>query len=508
MKRSLKNLSILILFFFAFFINQYYGNIGLFPHDSAAHFDNGFRILNGEHPVRDFWIISGFIIDYIQSVLFFIFGTSWQTYIAHASLFNALITVYLLFFLISLKLDFFYSLVICLSFSILAYPSSGTPFVDHHSSFFSLALIFSLILVLRKEHIFFWYIIPFLMLLAILSKMVPATYFALLSFIIIFIQSKYKKNYSSMKHFIFGCVVTIIIFLLILISNKISMHDFMVQNFLYPQSIGSERFINLLNTNIINIIFQFKYIFFLNLILIFILFKNFRIKNRRFEKETLIIILTSLIFVFHQILTKNQIFINFLIPIQIGFILIILKKNKFIFNSLVIIMLLLTYKYHSRFNQERKFHELSNVNFDKAIPANIIDEKLNGLKWITPQYSKNPKEEVNKIIEIKKILKDEKNFMLMTNYSFFSVILEKKTYTPARWFTFDGTDFPRINNKFKIKYKNLFKDLIVRNEIKKIFLIKPVTTEDVYTYFDKSCFKEEYIGNDITKLMVMDCSEI
>ena len=59
-----------LLFLFAIVINQYYGNKGLFPHDSASHFDAGKRILLGEHPIKDYWIISGFIIDYIQSFFF------------------------------------------------------------------------------------------------------------------------------------------------------------------------------------------------------------------------------------------------------------------------------------------------------------------------------------------------------------------------------------------------------------------------------------------------------
>ena len=86
------------LFIFAFIINQISGNRGLFPLDSASHFDNGYRILFGQHPVKDYWIISGFIIDYLQSFLFLLFGTNWQVYVAHASLFNGLLAVLVLFF--------------------------------------------------------------------------------------------------------------------------------------------------------------------------------------------------------------------------------------------------------------------------------------------------------------------------------------------------------------------------------------------------------------------------
>ena len=50
---------ILVLFLFSLLINQYYGNKGIFPVDSFSHFDTGFRILLGEHPFKDYWIVSG-----------------------------------------------------------------------------------------------------------------------------------------------------------------------------------------------------------------------------------------------------------------------------------------------------------------------------------------------------------------------------------------------------------------------------------------------------------------
>ena len=40
---------------------------GLFPVDSFIHYDFGYRILLGDDPVRDYWIVHGFVIDYIQA---------------------------------------------------------------------------------------------------------------------------------------------------------------------------------------------------------------------------------------------------------------------------------------------------------------------------------------------------------------------------------------------------------------------------------------------------------
>ena len=69
---SKQRILVIILFLFSILINQYYGNKGVFPVDSFSHFDSGFRILLGEFPFKDYWIVSGPIIDYFQSI-FFIF---------------------------------------------------------------------------------------------------------------------------------------------------------------------------------------------------------------------------------------------------------------------------------------------------------------------------------------------------------------------------------------------------------------------------------------------------
>ena len=84
---------IFFLIIFSLLINQYYGNLGFQPTDSLSHYDSSYRILNGELPFRDYWVVSGPFIDYVQSFLFRIFGVNWQTYVFHASLINSLLTL-------------------------------------------------------------------------------------------------------------------------------------------------------------------------------------------------------------------------------------------------------------------------------------------------------------------------------------------------------------------------------------------------------------------------------
>ena len=57
---------IFFIFLFSLLINQYYGNRGIFPIDSFAHFDTGFKILLGEHPFKDYWAVSGPVVDYFS----------------------------------------------------------------------------------------------------------------------------------------------------------------------------------------------------------------------------------------------------------------------------------------------------------------------------------------------------------------------------------------------------------------------------------------------------------
>ena len=68
MKKATQSYNILLLIllsFFSFFINYYYGNIGTFPIDTFAFFDTSYNILIDRHPFRDIWITTGFLVDYI-----------------------------------------------------------------------------------------------------------------------------------------------------------------------------------------------------------------------------------------------------------------------------------------------------------------------------------------------------------------------------------------------------------------------------------------------------------
>ena len=135
-KKKFNLFFIILIAIYSFSINFYYANIGTFPVDTFLHYDSSYRILNKEYPVKDFWIVSGFVVDFIQSFFFKLFGVNWNSYIIHSSLFNVLVSLISYYFFISLKIGNILAFIYAICFSTLAYTVSGTPFVDHHATFF------------------------------------------------------------------------------------------------------------------------------------------------------------------------------------------------------------------------------------------------------------------------------------------------------------------------------------------------------------------------------------
>ena len=213
--------------------------------------------------------------------------------------------------------------------------------------------------------------------------------------------------------------------------------------------------------------------------------------------------------IFHQLLTRNQIYIFFLIPILIAFSHISIKSDKKILSVIfVLFCLFVTTKYHLRFNENRKFHELNYSNFELLRDAKEIDKKFAGLKWITPQYKDNPNKEISLINEIRIYLEnDNRNKMVMTNYTFMSVILEKKLFSTTRWHIFDGTDYPQKNREYFMSYKNLIINKIKNNNIEVIYTINPVTNSNLYDYVNINCFEEKNITEILVSYELKTCKE-
>ncbi len=503
-------IGLIIVGLVAVMVNQYYGNLGLFPHDSLSHFETGARITKGFHPFKDFWIVSGPFIDYSQAFIFSIFGINWDYYVLHASLINALVSCITFSIFRYFQINFFKSIFFSICFAFLAYPSSGTPFVDHHSAFLSLIGLYFIIINIKYETKLSSFLIPIFFIFAFFSKQVPAIYIGFLS-TILYIWYIFKNNQlHQIRYFFYGFAFTIFLLILIGFSNGIEISSFIKQYLLYPQSIASNRFENF-NISIFGIIGNFKFILISLVIFLYLNIKKLKLdgifENKSFY-YTVIICSATLVLIFHQILTKNQIFIFFLIPLLLGLSEANIKK-KYVSYFVILFCLFCTAKYHERFNEKRKFHELVNVDLSQALKGELIDEKLKNLKWITPQHNNNVMEEINNINSIKEILKnDGRKKMVLSNYSFLSVILDDEFFSTTRWHTFDGTDYPQVGNKYFESYKKLFLKHINENKIKIIYTVFPVNKNQVSDVLSSSCFEERKVNEIATSFILNACAEI
>ena len=308
-------------------------------------------------------------------------------------------------------------------------------------------------MAIKNDKIHYWILLPFFFVLAFLSKQVPASYVIMVAIIILAYYSIVLKKFKWIQYSFFSSILSILALIIFGKIQGIHLTSFLEQYIFYSQTIGEKRLDNI-SITFRGLVGHFKFIHLALLPLFYINVKKLYLEKDYFKKKDfiyfLILILFTFSLIFHQLITRNQTFIFFLIPILAAFSSISINSNRKIISYVIIfICLYATSKYHLRFNEGRKFHELNYSNFDLSSSGSKIDRKFIGLRWMTPEFKDNPIEEINFINEIKTYLKDDmRNKMVMTNYSFFSALLEKKLFSTTRWHIFDGTDYPQKNSKY------------------------------------------------------------
>ena len=506
---SQKKIFTTILILFSILVNQYYGNRGVFPIDSFLIFDAAFNIISGNHPFRDYWLITGPFVDYVQSFFFLLFGINWTSYVLHASILNMVLALFSFYFFLNIGLKNYYAFIYALGVAILAYPSIGTPFVDHHSVIFSIMACFSISLAILKEKNLFWVITPIFITFSFFSKQIPSPYFILLFIVAISIYFYLINNLDKnvLLNLFFGSLFSFLLVVSVFLINEIPVENFLTQYIFYPFSLGELR-IDRLNIDFNNLVSQFKFIYFMLIPLVVSTFFLGKIKEKNLiKKKDFIVSLLFLgsvgILVYCQLLTQNQVLIFFLIPISAAYshaYTIKYFNKKYLIYFILVIFIFTTIKYHIRFNQNKKFMELVSADFNLAEDAAILDKRLKGLKWITPHYPNKPLNEINLLIDAKSILSEKKGKkIIITDYQFFSSMLNNKFASPNKWY--DDRSIPDKKNKYYNMHKNFFLNKIKKNEIKYLFFIGKNTSE---MYFFKEFFHENecIVSNKFNELLV------
>jgi len=150
--------------------------------------------------------------------------------------------------------------------------------------------------------------------------------------------------------------------------------------------------------------------------------------------------------------------------------------------------------------------DLRTVDLNNAIDAGQINNKLSGIKWITMFYPEKPEQEIKNINFAVNILKNDKEKkMIITDYQFISVFLNEYDYSVTRfWYDFHG--YPSPNNKFFEYWKQFVLNRILENEIKHIYVLKPLHGENKpLENILKKCYKKEIFSETFYKLDVSKC---
>ncbi len=130
--------------------------------------------------------------------------------------------------------------------------------------------------------------------------------------------------------------------------------------------------------------------------------------------------------------------------------------------------------------------ELSDANFNNAVDAKILDEKFNGLQWITNKFMDNPKKELELLAESKDIMKESNfKYVIISDYQFFPMILNLKSISPAKWY--DAMSVPNKENIYHIQFKNYFKNNLDKQKIKYVYLLGKDKFPLDYLFENQNC---------------------
>ncbi len=502
-KNTTRELPIIIgISIYAFYINWYSGNIGVMPIDSFGFLDTSHSILNNNLPIRDFWIFTGLVVDYMGALFLFIFGNNWNSHLIHSSFMNILAVSIFYFFLREFKIPKIYLIFYCLSFATLCYPVSGTPFAYLHSYIFSLVAIMFFILALKNRNKLIWFLFPVICFLSFLSMQTPSAYILIILFFAIILYFYRFQDWKSLKFFSLGCFFSMLFFFIFLFLTKTPYANFLYQYILFPLTIGEGRissdnsaYVSLLDQmNLKRIFGDFKFIHILLFPLIFFSITSFKRDDKVINFLNITFIFSIIAFLFNQLLTANQIYIFSLIPLMaailhINFIKLDLNKKAIL--TIIFIVLFASTKFHYRYNIDRKFHDLENIDKSNALNANLIHQNLKKLKWIS-KYDE-PKDEVQVLkLAIEVIQKDIREKTVITHYQFLSTVLDENLNILNRWYLWDNNTHPTENHKYFNIYKDLVNKNIRSNKIKVIYLLgqeNEILFENIRNYFTDVCFK-------------------
>tara|TARA_B110000967_G_C18791053_1_gene513357 strand:+ start:109 stop:1176 length:1068 start_codon:yes stop_codon:yes gene_type:complete len=352
----------------------------------------------------------------------------------------------------------------------------------------------------------------------------PSTYVNVIILFSLSFYFFYKFKLNLVLYFLLGSFFSLFAFIFYIYYFEIPLIKLIQQYILFPLSMGESRLLGNETATISflerftfrNVIGHFKFINIL--ILLLFVFTLTDLLKRKINKITIedLIINFSIIFlgitlIFNQLITSNQTYIFSLIPFIGAFFQIYLKNRypnlKSINYFLVLLVLFSTIKYHEVYNTKRKFMDLQQVDLNKSINAELLEKRFKNLKWITPDFPENPKKEINLLREaLDEIKKDKRIKMVMTNYQFFSLLLQENLNIPNRWYTHDNISYPLKNHRYFKFYQEHFSENILKNDIEVVYTVGDIDFENYKVYLENICFDKLNLNTLTNIYKIKNCT--
>lgn len=540
-----------ITIIFSISVNHFFGHRGLMPLDDLQNFNSGYRVLNGDFPFRDYYSISGPLLDIFQSFFYKWLGINWDTFILHSSLFNCLYSLSIFHLLkhynFSNKLSLLYSLCSALLMS----PTAGNPTVEHHSLILSIISLILFIISERKKYNFLFFLIPIVLVIAFFIKQVPSAYFIILLSLIYFLQI---FRDIRIKDFLFVLSIGLLFLCFVLflfIKNNVQIQSILEQYIFISLSLGENRFAQI-NFETVNDVFKkLLFLFFcivplmihfskkikdydflitslglfiiiifyelhsmnqlitFALLPIFIFFTHKKILEKSSNKYIKIFFIIIITYAFYRILRFESFYFIFFL-IFFAFVSIASYKNKLKIDHLIITYLIITTLLY--FEKYIKLRQWDDIVFDKnkIFKGEIIHPKFKNLKWQTV-YFEDTNDEKEFILGMKKFLQDLKNtnYLYITDYQLFNVLLNKKDLSPVKYWHYN-TSFPGKSHPRRNKFESFFKSKLKKDKTSLIISDRTAISDKMIYEFSwiKNCALTEQtdlkIGNKSIILIKID----
>ena len=502
--------SIIFILLFSFFVNFYFGHQGLMPLDDLQNFNSGHRILKGDFPFRDYYSITGPILDIWQSIIYKIFGSNWQSLIIHASLLNCAFSISVFIFLKKLNFEIIDSFFYSICSGLLMFPPTGNPTVEHNSLALSVISFFIFIIGLKDNKNYLLFISIFIFLTTFFIKQVPTAYFIIFCILIYLSRSFSSINKKNFIILILSSLFAISFYILFFLFNDVSLTNIFNQYLIFATSLGENRFLNLnhgffydkiskiffllfliipslyssyLSKNVQNIFFIF------GLSLIIIIYETH--SNNQPITFSLIPIFCAFFYYFHSTKNLNSKIINYFFFIIITYcfyrilryeifyiyiylfllITFFLKKRISLRYIILIYLFITTSFYFEKYVKIRAWDDLRKNEISQSFNAQIIDNKLKYLKWKTVYFkdTETEKKLIFDTLQYLKSLEPNDRYILITDYQIYNLILNKKDFSPVKYWHINAT-YPSKNHKMRKNFEEFFKSKIVENNVTQIII--------------------------------------